>query len=157
MAIYLLAWGVEALVLASLLRLQGDLDFKQALQVSVPLALLYAFLCLTPWYGCRTLPLSKTSNVKIALNHLGAAVFATALWLGAARLIGLLLDLDRKTLELPLLIAVGFFLYGLSIALHYTWLAKCVFISRASCVRRSAWANAKASLGEKNCNWHARI
>jgi two-component system sensor histidine kinase AlgZ len=123
LALYLTAWGVQALLLAGLLRLDGDLDFKMALELATPLALVYAFVCLTPWYGCRTLPLGKTSNAKIVLNHFGATVFATALWVGAARVLGYFLDFDRRSLEMPLLIAVGFFLYGLSIALHYTWLA----------------------------------
>ena len=77
----------------------------------------------TPWYSCRALPLH--SNVwKLLSNHLGAAVFACALWIGAARGMAYVLDLDRQLdPAIPHLIAVGFLLYILSIALHYVLLA----------------------------------
>lgn len=123
LALYLLAWSAVAVLLAGLLRMQGDLDFIQGLQLSAPLALLYAFLCLVPWYGCRALPVGKTSVIKLVVNHLGATVFSTAVWAGAARLLGMVYDFDPRSLDMTLLITVGFLLQGLSVALHYTWLA----------------------------------
>jgi LytS/YehU family sensor histidine kinase len=72
---------------------------------------------------CRALPLSS-EWWRLAVQHLGAAILATALWIGTARGMAILLDLDRQlNPAIPHLIAVGLLLYILSIALHYVLLA----------------------------------
>jgi two-component system, LytTR family, sensor histidine kinase AlgZ len=81
-------------------------------------------VCLTPWYLCRLLPLATTHPLKIAVNHLGAAVLATGLWIGAARLLRRLLEIGSTgQAVVPYLTAVGLLLYCLSAALHYMLLA----------------------------------
>jgi two-component system, LytTR family, sensor histidine kinase AlgZ len=96
----------------------------EAAELAAPLTLVYAFVCLTPWYLCRQLPLGATHPLKIALDHGGAAVLATALWIGAAQLLGRVLDIgSRGQAVIPYLAAVGLLLYLLSVALHYVLLA----------------------------------
>jgi len=123
-AAYLAAAGVGAVLFAVLLRIAGQLSWLEAAELAVPLTLLYAFVCLTPWYLCRQLPLGTTSPLKIALDHGGAAVLATGLWIAAAQLLGRLLEIgSRGQTAIPYLAAVGLLLYCLSVALHYMLLA----------------------------------
>lgn len=74
LAAYLGAAGLGAALLAVMLRVAGGLSWPQAAELAGPLALLYAFVCLTPWYLCRILPLGATNPAKIAVEHLGSAV-----------------------------------------------------------------------------------
>src|SRR5580658_4247499 len=87
-AAYLAAWMLLAVLLAGLLRMPGNLDWRDALILSTPLCLFYAFVCLTPWYVCQHLPLRSTHGLKLLLNHFGAAILASAIWVQIARLIG---------------------------------------------------------------------
>jgi two-component system sensor histidine kinase AlgZ len=102
----------------------GTLEWREALILALPLSLFYAFVCLTPWYVCRYLPLRSSNPLKLLLNHLGAAVVATAIWVEMARLVAQFIDLGpRIDPEIPHLVAVGLLLYSLSVALHYMLLA----------------------------------
>jgi two-component system, LytTR family, sensor histidine kinase AlgZ len=125
LAAYLVVCAVLGALLAALLHvLGGELNWKEALAVSEPLLLFFAFVCLTPWYVCRQLPLASTGKTKLAVYHAGAALLATALWIALARAIGYVLGLDQRLDPvIPLLIAIGFLLYLLSVALHYVLLA----------------------------------
>jgi len=112
-------------MLAALLHLPGGaLNWTEALAVSEPLLLFFAFVCLTPWYVCRQLPLESKDKLKVITYHAGTAVLATALWIALARIIGHALGLDRRLDPvIPALIMVAFLLYLLSVALHYVFLA----------------------------------
>src|SRR5277367_4689567 len=57
--IYLLAWVPIAGLLAYLLTVSHEISEHEAILLSVPLCLLYAFLCLSAWYSCRGNPLEK--------------------------------------------------------------------------------------------------
>jgi signal transduction histidine kinase len=121
---YLLVWALLAVMLAALLQIGGTLGWNEALILAAPLGLFYAFVSLTPWYVCRYLPLRSTHPLKLLLNHLGAGVVASAIWVEMARLIAQFLDLGRRiNPEIPHLAAVGLLLYFLSVALHYMLLA----------------------------------
>jgi LytS/YehU family sensor histidine kinase len=99
--------------------------WRDALIIAEPLLLFYSFVCLTPWYMCRQLPLGSTNGFKLAANHLGAAILADAIWVQMARVMGRWLDLgDRFRTETTTVLAViGLLLYSLSVALHYMLLA----------------------------------
>jgi len=121
---YLILWVVFGVMLAGLLRMPGTLTWREAIVISEPLCLFYAFVCLTPWYMCRQLPLRSSNALKVVANHVGAAILASAIWVEMARFIGYVLDLTpRLRAELPHLIVVGLLLYSLSVALHYMLLA----------------------------------
>jgi len=82
--------------------------------------LFYEFVCLTPWYMCRQLPLGSGIAARLILHHLGAAALASIMWVEMARLIAYPLNLTpRLHLELPHLFVVGLLFYSLSVALHY--------------------------------------
>src|SRR5262245_61547348 len=123
-ATYLAVWVFFGVLLAGLLRMPETLSWRDALIISEPVCLFYAFVCLTPWYMCRMMPRRSSNWLKLLTNHLGAAILATALWIEMARFIAYLLDLtDRVRPEMPHLITVGLLLYTLSVALHYMLLA----------------------------------
>lgn len=121
---YFALWTILAALLGTLMRAPGDLTWSQAMSVSVPLCLFYAFACLTPWYLCRAFPLGAARISRVVINHLGAAILASALWIGLARLVGLAFDLGPELAPvIPQLVVVGLLLYLLSVALHYALLA----------------------------------
>ena len=123
-AAYLALWGFFALMLSGLLRIPGTLSWREALLISFPLCFFYAFCCLTPWYMCRQIQLPGRKWLGVILNHLGAAVLATTIWVELARLIAYLLGAgQRLRLEIPDLVVVGLLLYSLSVALHYVLFA----------------------------------
>jgi signal transduction histidine kinase len=123
LATYVALWLVLAGLLAALLRLAGDATWYEAVLLTTPPCMFYAIMCLTPWSSCKVLPLTS-AWWKLAANHLGAAVLACALWIGVARVVSVVFDLDRQlNPAIPHLIAVGLLLYILSIASHYVLLA----------------------------------
>jgi two-component system, LytTR family, sensor histidine kinase AlgZ len=126
LSLYLLAWAPLALLLVYLLVMTGQLGWLEAATLSVPLVLLYALICLAPWYMCRVLPLDASPALKILSNHLAAAIVAGLIWIIFAKGLGLLLGRyvfarlnTRFSPELPLLFGMGVLLYLLSVALHY--------------------------------------
>jgi two-component system sensor histidine kinase AlgZ len=128
--LYLLAWTPLALLVAYLLVMMGGLRWQEAVTLSLPLALFYAFICLTPWYMCRVLPLDGSRAFKILGNHLAAAIVAGLTWIVLAKGLGLALGRyffarlnERLSTQLPLLFGIGVLLYLLSVALHYVLLS----------------------------------
>jgi hypothetical protein len=120
---YLVLWFVLAWLLMALMRVPGDLDWVEVSTLSGPLCLFYAFVCITPWYMCRALPLT-TPVGRLVANHLGAAILATALWIAVALAVGSTMDLgSRLNPVLPLLVVGGLLLYLMSVAMHYMVLA----------------------------------
>jgi hypothetical protein len=121
---YLALWTILATALAALMRIAGELTWSQALSISVPLCMFYAFVCLTPWYLCRAFPLGSPRVTRLLINHLAAAVLACTLWIGAARLLALAMDLGPQlNPAIPQLVVLGLLLYLTSVALHYALLA----------------------------------
>jgi two-component system sensor histidine kinase AlgZ len=130
LSLYLLAWIPLALLLAYLLSMTGGLAWMEAWSLSSPLAVLYALICLAPWYMCRVLPLGSSPAFKVLGNHLAAAIVAGLTWIVLAK--GLALALGRYVFarlnerfspQLPLLFGIGVLLYSLSVALHYVLLS----------------------------------
>ena len=122
---YLIICAALGVILAGLIHVAGGaLNWKEALAISEPLLLFFAFVCLTPWYVCRQLPLASTDKFKLAAYHAGTAILATALWIALARVIGYAFNFGKRLDSvIPPLITVGFLLYLLSVALHYALLA----------------------------------
>jgi two-component system sensor histidine kinase AlgZ len=132
LGIYLLAWIPLAAMLAYLLRASGGFGWGEALALSFPLCLIYAFVCLAAWYPCRVTPFETSGFPRLALTHLLAAVFLSSLWTVMAR--GLALTLaewqrfqgidSRLAQHLSLLWITGILLYILSVTFHYVLLAE---------------------------------
>jgi two-component system sensor histidine kinase AlgZ len=130
LSLYLLAWTPLALLLAYLLTMTGGLAWSEAVSLSLPLELLYALICLAPWYMCMALPLGSSPIYKILGNHLAAAIVAGLFWIVLAKSLALALGRyvfprlnERFSHQLPLLFGTGVLLYLLSVALHYVLLS----------------------------------
>jgi hypothetical protein len=130
LGLYLLAWIPVAGMLAHSLTGSRGLSWPEAIALTVPLCLVYAFVCLAAWYPCRSTPLEKSSFTRLVLTHLTAAVVVSALWIAVAR--ALATTLARRAgfvgledrLDFSVLWATGVLLWFLSVTLHYVLLAE---------------------------------
>jgi two-component system sensor histidine kinase AlgZ len=129
--IYLLAWVPLAAMLAYLLKSSGGFPWSEALVLSFPLCLVYAFVCLAAWYPCRVTPLEVSGFPRLAVTHLLAALLVSTLWTGMAK--GVALGLERLGFpnvdarlaqQLSLLWITGILLYLLSVTFHYVLMAE---------------------------------
>jgi two-component sensor histidine kinase len=131
LALYLLAWVPLALLLIYLLAVPGGLSRQWAAALVVPLCVIYAFVCLSAWYLCRSAPLETTGLARLALTHLAASVLMSLLWLALARGLASVLTtfdslqgIDQQIgRQYPLLFGSGVLLYMLAVALHYVLLS----------------------------------
>jgi two-component system sensor histidine kinase AlgZ len=114
--LYVLAWALILALLAAILWASGGVDWQTAVRGLAPACMLFAFICLSPWYLCRALPL-RAANRALAPS-LGAAAAGSAIFVAAARSASPLL-----APHLPLLFALGVLLYLLSTGLHYAAIA----------------------------------
>src|ERR1700723_1433506 len=125
--IYLLAWVPIAGLLAYLLTVSHEISDHEAIVLSVPLCLLYAFLCLSAWYSCRGNPLEKYGLGRLIATHLTAALVASIIWAVAAESLASPLSRmqyfpglsHRFRPEVPLVTVTGLLLYLLWVTLYY--------------------------------------
>jgi len=133
LVLYLAAWGPIAAILTYLFASLGGLSWGRAVALALPLCALYAFVCLSAWYMCRTIPVE---NSGAWLAHVAAAGVASLLWIGAAKLLSVKLfalehagfrtpaGLDQQTTRVyPILFGSGVLLYLLTVALFYILLS----------------------------------
>jgi len=120
--VYLGVWTGLAVALSSLLRQLSVLSWGQALLIAGALCVLLAFMCMTPWYTCRTLPFGSTERRRIVWNHGAAAIIVTAIWVAFARGLAWQMGVNLSG-SVPILIALGLLLYYLSVAIHYAYFA----------------------------------
>src|SRR5882724_8448254 len=131
LGIYVAGRLLPGLLLTGLLVLSSDATWAIAAALSMPLALLQAFLCLAAWYLCRALPIGGTDLRRFAGTHAAAAIASSALWLAAGRVWAHAMpDLsdeihapDVFTKTTPALFAVGILFYLLGAAGHYVYIA----------------------------------
>ncbi len=125
LGLYLIAWIPIAMLLMGLLAATGQFTWLQAAEFVLPLAFLYAFMCLSAWYLCRFVPTGERGiwYLLIAMNP--AAGVASLIWAG-----GIAWGLAGATgLEKPyasqreMLFGAGVLLYYLAVAFHYSLLA----------------------------------
>lgn len=126
LALYLALWVLVSALLAPLIAGRLGLTWLQATLVSLPVALVYAFVCLSAWYLARSLPLKTTGFWRILLTGLVASTLSSAVWLAAA---GAWLSLLVARGWLPasarsdgyqsLIFGFGVLLYLLSLAVGY--------------------------------------
>lgn len=131
LSLYLLGWIPLTAILFYLLALPGGLKWTHALAMAVPLCLLYAFMCLSAWYSCRSTPLEGASFWRPAVTHLVTAILLSAIWVLLARGLTIVLGsfaafrgIDKEfPPNHPLLFASGVLIYLLAVALHYILLS----------------------------------
>jgi two-component system sensor histidine kinase AlgZ len=123
--LYLAAWVPLGAILGLLISVAGSLTAIETAAIILPVTVILAFVCVSPWYACRALPLRSTSAWRLLGQHvLAAAVVSGAVLIVARILAGGLSDmlpgLDRKFGAAgPILAAMVAMIYLLSIAMHY--------------------------------------
>ncbi|MFN0158695.1 MAG: sensor histidine kinase [Bacteroidota bacterium] len=125
--IYLVAWTIIGLLLAALLAIPGDLPLADAVVFSVPLALVYGFVCLSARYLCGAFPIERTHWLQLLTIHLIAAGLSSALWILFMTLWGNILaqvQMFSALAELPAVtiriwFGSGMLLFLLAVAVHY--------------------------------------
>ncbi len=127
LALYLGIWTLVGTLFSALLDAAGGLSAGQSLVIALPLAITYAFFCLSAWYVSRTMPLPTTGVVRLVGTTVSAAVVSSAGWLALTRLWievlarrGALADAPRAFEGVQALVfGFGLLLYLLSLAVGY--------------------------------------
>jgi two-component system, LytTR family, sensor histidine kinase AlgZ len=128
LGLYLLSWLPIGLVLVYWPVTTGALNWWESLAVIFPPLVIYAFLCLSPWYLCQILPLNRTAGYRLVGNHFAAASTVAALWVltfvaHTNTLSKSFASMDSVATRFRNLWApfyfIGILLYLLSVALHY--------------------------------------
>jgi two-component system, LytTR family, sensor histidine kinase AlgZ len=118
---YLLAWVPIAGLLAVLVWASGGAKPLDAGAEVGSASMIYAFVCLSPWYICRVRPLRVADAPQLALTFVSAALIAGLGLAGLARLAAGMLD--RPLSQWVPLAGMGALLYLVSVGLHYAALA----------------------------------
>lgn len=130
--VYLAVWLPGGLLLAAVIALMGDdVGWGVALALALPLAQVYAFLCLAAWYPSRSTPLGGATVGRALVTHALAAVLSSALWQGVgvawayvlAELPAFAGAAASFRRQMPLFFAAGLVLYLLAVAACYLYLA----------------------------------
>src|SRR5258708_35719883 len=87
-ALYVLLWLPIGALVGSLLAGAARLAWFEAAALVVPLSIFYAFICLSPWYLSRVLPLGTANLPNILFSHIAAGAGARLVWGTRAPLAG---------------------------------------------------------------------
>jgi len=140
---YVLAWLLAGVGIAALLRLTDQAEWGGALSFALPISLLWAFVALSSYYVCRSLPYAQR-RWPVALGLFGGASLLSALaWLGLGEAwdcVGLLFGRGKPFVAMTspgwvMYFAAGFALYLLSLLAHDVLVA---FESVQAAARREA-------------------
>jgi signal transduction histidine kinase len=119
------AWIPLGAILVLVVHLSGRLTVLESLAVMTPAIVVMAFVCLSPFYVCRSLPLRSTPREKILINHLTAALILTGGVMLVGRFAASLLTPSFERLDqrfgsaVPVLAVVVLMIYFVAVALHY--------------------------------------
>jgi two-component system, LytTR family, sensor histidine kinase AlgZ len=128
---FLGAAAAAGLLLSGLLEALTPGSIDEALELGVPLTLLFAFQCLATWYPARAWPVDTTPRARLVGAHAVFAVSSLALWLLAGGLWASALAVmtgragpaERFAAGIPVLAAFGLFAHVLAVLIHYLVLA----------------------------------
>lgn len=129
--LYLATWLPVGGLLSALVALLVQVPRPLAVALAMPLAILYAFICLAAWYPSRGAPLSAVNVWRVLVNQALAAAFSSSIWqlavVGWALLLGRLpvfagSFVDTRQLVL-LFFVIGLLLYLLAAAGSYLYIA----------------------------------
>jgi sensor histidine kinase YesM len=129
--LYLAAWIPIAGILGALVKKAGTLTWGESLLLTVPMAIVYAFVCLTSFYLCRTFPLRSTEYPRLFWIYALGAVLSSGLWILVGQALGLLfhqgLSFPPLTGEnesiIQLFFLIGILLFLLTVFMHYLMIA----------------------------------
>jgi hypothetical protein len=125
---YLVAWLLPTALLLAVPLATYPPGWRSILLVVVPLAALYAFVCLAAWYPCQANP-PGTPLTRVLTVQLVAAASATGVWLLAGRGWSTFVAhwwpgaAEAFSRMLPIFALAGVFLYLLAAAAAYLHLA----------------------------------
>jgi two-component system sensor histidine kinase AlgZ len=125
---YLAAWTPVGVGLAFLFVKRGEFTPLEGAALALPMELLYAFMALSAWYVCRSLPPAWAKAARIAVTCALAAVAASSLWALSGAAVAAALDwmirspqtfAARYATQVPVLFVTGIVLYLVSVRVHY--------------------------------------
>ena len=125
--IYLAAWLEIGVILGLIAAASGHVERLAGIALAAPTMLVLGFVCLTPYYVCRAVPLRPVAWRRLLRHHLVATVLAAAAVMLVGRLVAGALapvwpGLDTLfTNATPILTVFVALTYLLSIALHYAF------------------------------------
>ncbi|HJQ39281.1 MAG TPA: histidine kinase [Thermoanaerobaculia bacterium] len=126
LALYLVTWCLFALLLALVAMEPGRAELRDALLLTLPPTIVYAFICLAAWYPTRALPLERARATSLIPAHLAAAIALSALWfamfLFLARVLGEETE-DAVMSRAAVFLVTGVLLYLIAVAFHYVLVA----------------------------------
>ena len=123
--LWMAAWIPLGAILVLVAHLSGHLTVLESLAVMTPAIVVMAFVCLSPFYVCRSLPLRSAPREKILINHLTAALILTGGVMLVGRFAASLLTPSFERLDqrfgsaVPVLAVVVLMIYFVAVALHY--------------------------------------
>lgn len=123
--LYIAAWAPLGAILGLLISVAGRLSAIETTIVIVPVVIVLAFVCLSPWYMCRALPLRPGRLGRIIGQHvlaaLAVAVFVTAVARAVISTVSAALPGFERgfAAATPVLGAMVMMIYLLSVAMHY--------------------------------------
>jgi hypothetical protein len=123
--LYFVAWVPLGAILGLLISVAGSLTAFETAVIIVPVTVVLAFVCLSPWYVCRALPLRSTGAGRLIGQHVLAAAVVSGAMLFVARIAAsslgdILTGLGQRVWTAsPVLAAMVAMIYLLSIAMHY--------------------------------------
>jgi two-component sensor histidine kinase len=147
LVLYLLAWlPVLALLVYVGGAAGGGIAWRDTALVLAPVCFVYAFVCLSPWYVCRAIPLRPASMTHAVITCCAAAAVCSAFFVACARAAAYAFAAQPPPEgRLPLLFGMGVLLYLLSTGLHYAALAN---LEQREAERRAAEARTLARESE---------
>ncbi|MGE0640037.1 MAG: sensor histidine kinase [Thermoanaerobaculia bacterium] len=139
---YLAVATLSGVVLALVLDAALPGQRKAAFAFAVPMAIVYAFQCLSAWYPVRQLPPERAGGSRLVLTLAVASLLSATLWSTIGYGWALVLDgtaafsgmVERFRFVLPTLFLVGVFLYALAMLLHLLF----AVVERAQATERRA-------------------
>ena len=129
--LYLAGWLLLACLLASIAVLSGSLQWVEALTLTVPMAAVYAFICLSALYVCRAFPVQETAVSRIVAVCAAASSLSSAIWLVIVKGWAVVLSQFEATSGIdarfssiaPVTFGSGVLLFLLAVVVHYLILA----------------------------------
>lgn len=84
--LYLTAWLFVGAILALLLQIATPRAPARVILLAFPMAMVYAFMCLSSWWVCRATPLGTTPFLRGFTVVAGATILEAGVWAGIANL-----------------------------------------------------------------------
>lgn len=127
LGLYLVAWLILSIMFIGFLSVSGGMEWHLAGILVLPLMLVYAFICLSAWYICRSFPLRSTPVIRLVSVFVITAAVSSSFWLvlgnGWRWLLGeaglLAAAASPGEFEVRQLFGFGMVLYLLAAAAHY--------------------------------------